>query len=122
MWLIKLLIKTGLFYLIFRKFTKYTRLSLQEFLDQYTDNETFKLYISYAFGDIGKWLMFKPYLTNGFSHYYHLSDSTFIFRGVRSDFYFFFYLIFDEISACKQNSPRWDAAFCGVTSWAMLFA
>ena len=54
MWLIKLLIKTGLFYLIFRKFTKYTRLSLQEFLDKYSDNETFKLYISYAFGDIGK--------------------------------------------------------------------
>ena len=23
---------------------------------------------------------------------------------------------------CKQNSPRWDAAFCGVTSGAMLFA
>ena len=21
----------------------------------------------------------------------------------------------------KQNSPRWDAAFCGVTSGAMLF-
>ena len=29
---------------------------------------------------------------------------------------------FDEISLCKQNSPRWEAAFCGVTSWAMLFA
>ena len=28
----------------------------------------------------------KPYLTNGFSHRYHLDESTFIFRGVRSDF------------------------------------
>ena len=31
---------------------------------------------------------FNPYLTNGFSHQYHLGESTFIFRGVRSDFYF----------------------------------
>ena len=64
---------------------------------------------------------FNPYLTNGFSHHYHSGQSTFIFRGVKSDFYFF-YLIFDEISLCKQNSPRWDAAFCGVTSGAILFA
>ena len=28
------------------------------------------------------------YLTNGFSHYYHLGESTFIFRGIRSDFQF----------------------------------
>ena len=28
----------------------------------------------------------NPYLTNGFSHYYHLGESTFIFRGIRSDF------------------------------------
>ena len=27
-------------------------------------------------------------LTNGFSHYYHLGESTFIFRGIRSDFQF----------------------------------
>ena len=30
----------------------------------------------------------NPYLTNGFSHHYQLGESTFIFRGVRSDFYF----------------------------------
>ena len=29
-----------------------------------------------------------PYLTNGFSSRYHLGESTFSFRGVRSDFYF----------------------------------
>ena len=28
----------------------------------------------------------NPYLMNGFSHHYHLGQSTFIFRGVRSDF------------------------------------
>ena len=31
--------------------------------------------------------MINPYLTNGFSHHYQLGESTFIFRGVRSDFY-----------------------------------
>ena len=33
-----------------------------------------------------------------------------------------FYFIFYEIPISKQNSPRWDAAFCGVTSGAMVFA
>ena len=31
---------------------------------------------------------FNPYLTNGFSHRIQLGETTFIFRGVRSDFYF----------------------------------
>ena len=31
-------------------------------------------------------MIFNPYLTNGFSHRYQLDESTFIFRGVRSDF------------------------------------
>ena len=35
---------------------------------------------------------------------------------------FHFYFIFDEIHVNKQNSPRWDAAFCGVISGAILFA
>ena len=30
--------------------------------------------------------MINSYLTNGFSHHYHLGESTFIFRGVRNDF------------------------------------
>ena len=30
----------------------------------------------------------NPYLTNGFSHPYHLGDSTSSFRGSRSDFIF----------------------------------
>ena len=64
----------------------------------------------------------NPYLTNGFFHHYQLDESTFIFRGVRSDFYFFLSDFCDEISLGKQNSPRWDAAFCGITSAAMPFA
>ena len=31
-------------------------------------------------------IKFNPYLTNGFSHHYHLGESTVIFRGVRSNF------------------------------------
>ena len=57
----------------------------------------------------------NTYLTNGFSHHYHLGDSIFIFKGVRSDFCF---QLFDENSLSQQNSPRWDATFCGV--WGCL--
>ena len=65
----------------------------------------------------------NPYLTNGFSHHYRLDESTFIFRGVMSDFFFLFFISFIvEFPPSKQNSPRWDAAFCGVTSGAILFA
>ena len=63
----------------------------------------------------------NSYFTNEFANHYQLDESTFIFRGVSSEFYFSI-SSFDEISLCKQNSPRWDAAFCGVTSGAMLFA
>ena len=63
----------------------------------------------------------NPYLTNGFSHQYQLDESTFIFCGLSGDFYLFI-SFFDEISLCKHNSPSWDAAFCGATSGAMLFA
>ena len=35
--------------------------------------------------------MFKPLVTNGFSHPYHLDESTFIFRGMRSNFSFFLF-------------------------------
>ena len=60
-------------------------------------------------------------MTNGFSNRFHLGESTFIFRGIRSDFEFLF-LFFDDIPLSKQNSPRWDATFSGVTSGAILFA
>ena len=37
-------------------------------------------------------------------------------------FFIIFISYFDEISLSKQNSLRWDAAFCSVTSGAILFA
>ena len=63
----------------------------------------------------------NPYLTNGFSHHYYLEESTFIFRGVRSDFHFLSHFSMKFLCANKI-APRWDAAFCGVISGAMPFA
>ena len=50
----------------------------------------------------------------------NLGESISSFRGSRSSF-FFFISFFNENLLSKQNSPRWDRAFCGVTSWAILF-
>ena len=44
-----------------------------------------------------------------------------LLRGTRSNFEFFM-SFFDEIPLSIQNSSRWDATFCGVTSGAILFA
>ena len=33
----------------------------------------------------------NPFLTNGFSHHYHLGECTFMFRGIRSDLEFLFH-------------------------------
>ena len=62
----------------------------------------------------------NPYLTTGFTHHYQLDESTFIIRG--RSCYFYFFSFFDEIPVSKQNSIIWEAAFCGVTSAALLFA
>ena len=58
---------------------------------------------------------------DGCFHFYHLSESTDNFRGVRSEFKFFI-PFFDKIPLSKHNNPIWDAAVCGVTSRAVLFA
>ena len=55
----------------------------------------------------------NPLFTYGLSHPYHLDEPTFIYICIS---------FFDEIQVSKQNGPRWDAAFCGVTSRAILFA
>ena len=43
------------------------------------------------------------------------------FLGV-SGLFFIFISFFDEIQNSEQNSPRWDAAYCGVTSGPILLA
>ena len=60
---------------------------------------------------------FNQYVTNGLSHPYHLDESIFIFKGIGNNF-----LFFNENYVSKQNSPKWVAALCGVTSGAILFA
>ena len=61
----------------------------------------------------------NTFVTNGLSHPYHLDESTFIFRVIRSNFSFLFHFWREFISAnrisgaSKQNSPR---------SGAILFA
>ena len=65
-------------------------------------------------------LTFNPYLTNGFSHHYLLGESTFIFRGVRSDFYFFYRSDFSMKFLCANRiapdgMPRFAASHLGYT-------
>ena len=48
-------------------------------------------------------------------------------RGVSNkhcllSFFSFFSPFLDEIHVSKQNSPRFNAAFCGITSGVILFA
>ena len=82
---------------------------------------------------ISTWNYFSDFyqiLMTGPSHHYHLGESTFIFRGVRSGLIFLFYFSIQFLGkhfrlnflVSKQNCSRWDAALCGVTSWALLFA
>ena len=60
---------------------------------------------------------FNLFMTNGFIHHCCLGEPTISFKDVRGDFEFYFiHFFFDEIPLSKQNNPRWDAAFCGVTS------
>ena len=59
----------------------------------------------------------NPYLTNGFSHHYHLDESTFIFRGVRSDFYFIYYFSMNFLCANRispDGTPRSAASHLGL--------
>ena len=62
----------------------------------------------------------NPYMTNELSHHYYLDESTSTLWGNRSTFFIFISFL-DEIHMNKQNSPRWNATFCGVTCGAILF-
>ena len=62
-------------------------------------------------------LSFNPYLTNGFSHHYQLDESTFIFKGVRSDFYFLSHFSMKFLCANRiapDGSPRSAASHLGL--------
>ena len=59
----------------------------------------------------------NPYLTNGFSHHYKSAESTFIFRGVRSDFYFLSHFSMKFLQANRKapdGTPRSAASHLGL--------
>ena len=62
-------------------------------------------------------LKINPYLTNGFSHHYQLGESTFIFRGDRSNFYFLSQFSIKFLFANRiapDGTPRSGASHLGI--------
>ena len=61
--------------------------------------------------------LLNPYLTNGFSHFHHLGVSTFIFRGIRSDFQFLNNFLMKILLANRiapDGTPRFAASHLGL--------
>ena len=76
-----------------------------------------------SIGILGRYcILFNLYLTNGFSHRYQLDEPTFIFRGVRSDFYFSFVSFLMKFLCANKKAPDGTPRSAGVTSGAILFA
>ena len=48
---------------------------------------------------------FNPYLTNEFSHHYHNDESTFTFKGIRSDFLNFIHFFSMKILSANRIAP-----------------
>ena len=59
-------------------------------------------------------------MTYGLANHHHLAGSSFILGA--SGVVLIFTPFSDKFPLSKQNSPRLDAAFCGVPSGAILFA
>ena len=62
-------------------------------------------------------VLINPYLTNGFSHHYQLDESTFIFRGVSSDFKFLSHFSMKFLQANRiapDGTPRSSASHLGL--------
>ena len=64
-------------------------------------------------------VIFNPYLTNGFTHHYQLGESTYIFRGVRGDFYFLSHFSMKFLCANRlapdvtpQNAASYLGLYC----------
>ena len=56
-------------------------------------------------------------MTNGLSHPYHLDESTFIYRGIRSDFSFLFHFSMKFLQANRiapDGTPRFAASHLGL--------
>ena len=63
------------------------------------------------------------FVTNELVHVFHLDESTFIFRDIRTQGWFLdFISFFNEIHLSKQSSHRWNTTFFGISSGATIFA
>ena len=58
-WYVKLLIKTGLFSLVFPNLTKYSNLTLKRAVDGLSSNKTLRMVLAYCFGDLGTLLLIE---------------------------------------------------------------
>ena len=61
--------------------------------------------------------LFNPLVANGISHPYHLDESTFIYRGIRSDFSFLFHFSMKFMKANRiapDGKPRFAASHLGL--------
>ena len=86
-------------------------------VNSYSINHSIILYKTCSFPCIC--IHVNPYLTHGFSHHYQLGESTFIFRGVRSYFLFFFISFFSMKFLCANRiapdgTPRSAALHLGL--------
>ena len=62
-------------------------------------------------------LLFNPYFDEWIFHHYQLNESTFIFRGVRCDFYFLFNFSMKFLQANRiapDGTPRSAASHLGL--------
>ena len=66
-------------------------------------------------------MIVNPYVTNGLSHPYHLDESTFIFRNIRSNFSFLFHFSMKFIKA-NRIAPDGMPHFAASHLSAILFA
>ena len=60
---------------------------------------------------------FNPYVTNAHSYPYHLDESTFIFRGIRSSFSFLFHFSMNLFAANRiapEGTPHFAASHLGL--------
>ena len=73
--------------------------------------------IQHGFGLLILLLTFNPLVTNGLSHPYHFDESTFIFRGIGSNFSFLFHFSKKIVSANRivpDETPRFAASHLGL--------
>ena len=67
------------------------------------------------------WPDINAYMTQSIFPSVSFGRVHFRFEGHR-EWFWIFIPFFDAIPVSKENRPRWDAAFCGVSSGAILFA